>query len=299
MGVVALHAPSGWATDYVRLIASVAVPIFYLITGYFLYTEDRAHLQERLSKSIQKVLFIILITHTVYTLIDWRSIPSLEQYMLWFKWLILGQHFSGGHLWYLTALLQALLLLWLINRLGYSKYLPGLITCLAFKVVFEDYREILFGTSPSMLAANALFYSIPWVATGFTIHKCQSKLLQYKGWLYVMLISIIVAYLVRFTLEGTAQVLLTPWARFTMILSIFLFTLKNTEVGKGSPLAYIGKELSGNIYYWHDLMIRLSWAWLPSYIFASWGSSSVAILSLALAFVVVWIQGRLKINYLP
>lgn len=53
-GVVILHSPIGVLTAPIQLIASITVPIFFMITGYFLYTDDAMVLNQRLNGSIKK-----------------------------------------------------------------------------------------------------------------------------------------------------------------------------------------------------------------------------------------------------
>lgn len=300
MGVVALHAPSGWATNAVQLIASVSVPIFYMITGYFLYNADVDKLSERLVGSIKKITLVILITHAVYTLAYWQSIPPLSQYMLWFKWIVLGQHFAGGHLWYLTALLEALILFWLLVRTGYAKYIPYFVACLALKFVFEDYRELLFGSQPSMMAANALFYAIPFVALGFVFRQYKSYLTSLSCATWAMFAAIALAYINRFLLEGlVVQILLTPVARVAMVSTMFVVALQQAQWGKGSYLELVGKDLSGNIYYWHDFMIRLAMLLLGQSLFQNYGALVATVLSIVLAYGVVRLQKLISVRWLP
>ncbi|MDY5858868.1 MAG: acyltransferase [Porphyromonas sp.] len=305
LGVVILHAPLGWTTDSLRLLASVTVPIFYMITGYFLYTEDERKVGDRLSGSIRKLVIILLILNVALTLMSLDSIPPLNDWVLWVKWLILGQHYTYAHLWYLMAGLEALVLFWVMNKLGLTRFIPWLMALWLLKFVFEDYRPLLFGEPASMLAANAVFYAIPCIAAGWFVRKHQELLLRCPYLGLSLVLSIAIAFVVRFGLsdaiepQATWQILLTPIARTFMIISIFLFALRHSSYGAGGRMEYLGRELSGNIYYWHGCFITLCAAVLPAHIYDNFGALFVAVLSILFAQVVVSLQRKLGVNYLP
>lgn len=244
------------------------------------------------------------IMHISMTLISIGDIPAFNDFVLWLRWALLGWHYNYGHLWYLTALLQALIFMWIINKLGGS-YHKTLIPLLSFawilKFLFEDYSVYTLGKPASMLAANAVFYAIPMVSLGWTIRKYQTRLLKLPFLELSLLLSIIFIYLVRFALPDgeVLKVILTPLARTALIVTVFLNTLKRSSLGSGSSLEYIGQYLSGNIYYWHGAFITLASTCLPSSVFDNWAAVFVAILSLIFAQLIVSLQRKLGVNYLP
>lgn len=305
LGVVILHAPLGLAYPPLVLLASVTVPVFYMITGYFLYTEDERKVGDRLSGSIRKLVIILLILNVALTLMSLDGIPPLNNLVLWAKWLILGQHYAYGHLWYLMAGLEALVLFWIMNKLGLTRFIPWLTALWLLKFVFEDYKPLLFGEPASMLAANAVFYAIPCIAAGWFVRKHQELLLRCPYLGLSLVLSIAIAFVVRFGLsdaiepQATWQILLTPIARTFMIVSIFLFALRHSSYGAGGRMEYLGRELSGNIYYWHGSFITLCVAVLPAHIYDNFGALFVAVLSILFAQVVVSLQRKLGVNYLP
>ncbi len=106
-GVVSIHT-SFLYKDYIRVLYWTVVPLFFVITGYFLYTRDREVFLNRSSKSIKKIAKLIIILNLLFLpFIPWQEISG-EQYMLWFKWVFLGNTPGFEHLWYLTALLEGL-----------------------------------------------------------------------------------------------------------------------------------------------------------------------------------------------
>ena len=64
--VVSCHTPMGALKWLISPIAMAAVPIFFLISGYFLYSPSEEKSYERAKKSIKKIVPIFLIVQLFY-----------------------------------------------------------------------------------------------------------------------------------------------------------------------------------------------------------------------------------------
>ncbi len=302
-GVVSLHAPLGLATDYVRLVFSITVPIFFMITGYFLYTEDSDVFLKRAWKTIKKVALLILVLNLLFVPLAPIQGAFSEKYMLYFKWLVLGQTNGFGHLWYLTALLQAIMCMYgcvhlfkgrVMKMLKYFSFLWIL------AIINGSYRELLFGQPESMMNVNFVTYALPCIAFGFVVREYENFILQKKNWLILAVLAVGLTYLNRFVLQGLAyelSVLFSPWLRLSMIFTIFLWALSHKSFGTGSRLAYIGEQLSGSIYYFHGFFIFVWVQWLASaYDYSDWGFFYVLIPTVLLAYIIAKVQDRLNVH---
>ncbi len=185
IGVVSLHAPFGIATDYIRLISSVTVITFFMITGYFLQTDDVSKFLQRAWKSIKKIIPIILLLNLMFVPLAPINGNFSETYMLYFKWLVLGQTNGFAHLWYLTALVQALIVMYLLVYFFKDKGL-ALLKFLALlwlvHIINGEYKELLFGKPQSFLNSNFLTYALPSISFGLILRKYETKLLANKNW---------------------------------------------------------------------------------------------------------------------
>lgn len=80
-----------------------------------------------------------------------------------------------------------------------------------------------------------------------------------------------------------------------MILAILMLALGNKSFGAGSMVERIGRDLSGNIYYFHGLFIfMLEGVWG----YEQFGAIYIFVLSLGFAYLVVGLQRRLGIRVL-
>ncbi len=303
IGVVSLHAPFGIGTEYIRLISSVTVPIFFMITGYFLYTEDRDIFLKRAWKTIKKVALLIVILNLMFVPLAPIEGAFFEEYMLYFKWIVLGQTNGFGHLWYLTALLEAIvsmsIVVYVCKKRGISllKYFS---LFWILQLLNGPYRELIFGLPESMMNANFVTYALPCISFGFIVKEYENRFLQKNNWLFLMLFSIVLVYLNRFILQDIAynlSVIFKPWLRLTMIFTIFLWALSKKAFGSGSCFVYMGDKLSGSIYYFHGLFVFVWIEWFErAYDYSTWGFLYVLFPSIFLAYIIAKIQDSLKVH---
>lgn len=107
--VIQIHTPSSWRAFSMPLLR-IAVPVFFMISGYFILLDNGTFSLSRISKSIRKIGLIILSANIVYlalyATVLYRNgqdiIAELSSIRLWIDAIFLGGSF-GFHLWYLTA----------------------------------------------------------------------------------------------------------------------------------------------------------------------------------------------------
>lgn len=300
-GVVCLHAPMGFLSEGLVVLFQFTVPIFLMVTGYFLYTEDKEKLLAKLRGSIKKVFIIVVITHLVYTLLYLEGLPRLTDYVLWVKWLILGQHYAGGHLWYLSSLLEALIVFWVITKLGGNKYIGYGSLLIVCYLSFGMLRPLIFGSPESMMVCNAVCYGIPFVATGYLCRQHEKMLINFAPMLWIVIGFAVLALANKyFITDGSAiQILVAAFARLGLIVSLFILALQNKDCGAGSYAESLGKDLSGNIYYWHGAILTLSAYLLQGTALEDWIALPVFVVTTLLAYLIMKSQKTLGINLLP
>lgn len=293
--VVILHTPLGALTDYAKCISHTSVPLFYMITGFFLYSADAHRVSSRAFGTAKKAIVLWLICNLVYYPLGPIVGSFQDTYMLYFKWLVLGQTPSGGHLWYLMSLVQGALVIGLMFRFGLGRLFPWLMGLWFVGFLFEGYRPVFFGSEPSMMACNFVIKSLPCLAAGMWVAKERQALLRFKYWWVVLALAVTLLYADLIYLKPCvlpSYIVLAPFLTTAIILSGFLTCLSRPSVGEGTKVEYIGRALSGNIYYWHGLFIMLFTRVLTQYvdIYETYGSIIVFVLSLAFAYLLVKIQ---------
>ncbi|MDY3090485.1 MAG: acyltransferase [Porphyromonas sp.] len=294
--VVGIHtSPGGIVHDAIRPLFDMAVPFFFVVSGYFGLAGDESTTSKRLLKTLQKLVPIIAVTFLVYY--AWGHVTSGRAYSLevlkyYIYHLGVGYPPAGLHLWYLSALGGALLLLYL------SSLLPrGLRLVTAIGVVLwgidlflgPDFRLGQFWGE--VLLRTVLLDALPALSLGYFLRRYESKLLARLPLWAIVLVFVLGACAV-FIFPKTA---LSTLGVTCLVLSSFVAGLRYADVGRGSWLEAIGAKYSQGIYYWHMLIVY-SIAH-PEHRVPSWSNEALLLLCIVLsvfgAWLVEWLQQRL------
>ena len=297
ISVVALHSPH--TLPWIGL-PGLMVELFFVITGYFLFDPDLQKVQTRIWKSIKKVVPIILILQGLYALLVPPELGNpLTTYWTWFRLIFIGlTSFYSEHLWYLTALLFGLIGFGLYLRWFRGRWIPALFSLVLLWGLMDGFRPLLFGQGQSIFAFSFI-RAIPFLAVGYYIRANEQKLLRYS-WMNI--------YFVLLILMGLEMLLwgyIGHWKSFPSLIdllplrfALFMLFLAHKELGRGTWLELIGAKYSGNIYYFHMVVI-FSWERLNphfpllSEVYKYGGALIVTIVSLGIAWGVVKLQEKI------
>ena len=294
--VVTCHSPL--LLPWLR-IPGFAVELFFSITGYFLYSEDLGKVQSRIWRSVKKVIPIIVILQTFYTLIYPPNIGSItSEYWRYFQWAFLGfNNYVTGHLWYLTAMLFGLIFLGGYLRATKGRWVSFLFLLILPWIFIGPYRMLLFGKPESAFVFNFLTRAVPFLAMGYWVRANEARLLSKYRWinLYFAILSLMgLEYLLTWWLSGytyAASII----DLFPMPFAAFMLMLFYKSFGQGTWLETIGEKYSGNIYYFHIAVI-IGWKALNAHspllseIYEYGGAFIVFFISLGVAWLVVKLQ---------
>ena len=234
--VVAIHF-SSFVYDYSFLIVTVraAVPCFFLITGYFLYSNERCIEIKKIFSWIKKIAILIFLLNSFYYIYDHSKLPTIESIL---------QSFVHGyeHLWYLTSLLHGLFI-YLLLRICFSDKIICIFPLLVYALLVADQLNQVIVPMP----LNGLFVALVYIGLGYAISKYKHKLKNRI--FYCVLYAISIAFYYIFYKIDQSCFLLLILALFVNI-SFFCSFLKSDFSAK-NPLVYIGKMHASNIYYFH------------------------------------------------
>lgn len=257
--VISIHLPT--VQRILIPFAGVGTPCFLCITGYLLYSASRERELEKCKSWALKSFWLAVVFNIIYILAN-SFFFDIE--MAWMDWrfyirlLFLGTG-ASTILWYLTALFEALLILYLVIQ-----YAPKLIRFLPFLFIIalvlrnmEAYTpEFTFpgNISPIVIRNSCIITSLPFLATGYLIRKHEQRMLKAMRFTYAFPLTIallIAEYYVRGRNPHNYFFLGTyPLAVLLMLLCI---KYKNFTI---PVLGNIGKTHSPNIYYFHGLYIN-------------------------------------------
>lgn len=222
-------------------IARIAVPCFFLISGYFI------HLRLDNKEKLKKYLLHLLIVYTTwsfiylpiyYTTIEPRSLITFA---------FMGYY----HLWFLPALILGIIILLILRRIAQSDtllFISGITLFIAGYLMENNnfhYRSFY----------NGVFFGYPFIVLGYLIRKnnLEAKL-KNKILLPFLFISLGTLSLESFLGYNNNIYHNVFLSLYVLSPILFMCVLKGAEYEKSND--YIGKLASG-IYYIHILVLTI------------------------------------------
>ncbi len=245
-----------------QIIGRVAVPFFWMISGYFLFGSVYGRL-ERERKTQRKLLTLYAVAVLLYLPVNWYAGYFKEA--LWPRKLLLDFLSTGSfyHLWYLPASILGIALTgFLLRRYGYEKagaialglYLFGLLGDNYYGLTERaDFLRIFYQTIFALLpySRNGLFMTPIFLVMGADIARAGYGINRQKCLLMVLLsATLLLSEGLLLYFFGAARH--TAMYLFLLPLMFFLFLLLVEKKQKRSRIA---GDLSLLIYLLHPLMI--------------------------------------------
>lgn len=242
-------------------ITRIAVPTFFLISGYFL--RNKLNDASYLLKYSKRILLLYVIWQLLY-------LPDLIRFyhLGWFKRtdMILKLVYGYWHLWYLLATVIAVGLLYSIRNSAIRFKWMVIIFLLTIGFVFQlliqsdalhRYLNIQFVYAVMGTSRNFLFFAFPMMLVGTLYDSWQpfvSKITKYYALLWIVLL-IEVALYYRFQVKAMDFLLVLP------LLSMLTFSIVKERASFSD--APVSATLSLGIYLTHPYAIRLVYEILP------------------------------------
>ena len=249
--VVILHSQI-WGRDYIMPVLTCAVPCFFAISGYFLYSCDAAAEIRKSLRWIKKIMVLFLCLSCLYvavryvkdeTILSWRNV----------RLFVLTGLFPSNHLWYLVSLAQALSLFSLFRRFKmWSMKVLWILLMLHFM-----YRSCL---DCKIIAGHEYYffqplYSLFLVGIGYYASKNQIGKCPPLGFAVMLICAMLMKYLCicfEATLSRSTELVCNGVVPVCLLALCTRFPKCSIKF-----VAWIGKRHSANIYYYHMFVISI------------------------------------------
>ncbi len=278
IAVVFLHFRlPGYAGLITGALAKFAVPLFFMISGYYALSENQYNVKRKIihilkmTVSAECVIFVYELLKTV------AQHQSLKSYLLScfgieqiFQMLIFNKPLNYGYLWFLYALIYCYATLWILRIIKLDKTIPLAILAgggaIAFVVLGEvtalmgkDYHCSLsiFGQTISVAVFNIfIFRALPWFLMGRCFKINYEKLSNFNiPTIFLVLIGSISEIFEYYSIG---------WLQFyigTFVVSVSLFWAAMNENMRVSPnrvgfklMQHIGEKDSDFVYIAHMIV---------------------------------------------
>lgn len=257
--VVWIHYGSGWLSPIVRC----AVPIFFVITGYYYPMMVE---KGQFWRHIRKLVVMVLCASALYgamtltslirhdTLGEWVSHTFRLRHIV--ELIIFDNAMFGAHLWYFYAVLYGLFIFYLTDKWRLTKWLRY-----AVPLLFLVHFSRNFTSFPCTLVRNFLFMGLPCMMVGRSIRENRDKAIRFLSneryfWVYTFGSLLLVCgeiWLISCSSADDSDRGVREMYIFTlpMFLPYFYWALRHPNFGEGSWLATIGRKYSAYIYIFH------------------------------------------------
>ena len=276
--VVCIHQPfPGIVGLYVVAISRIAVPVFFMITGFF-YNID----ENREKTQIVKLLKIILFASILYFV--WNFIIGIAKFSVSgnidsifkvfevfnlksiLKLVFLNESPIAGHLWYLNAIVYVFLCSCILKKAKIFKvlyWITPLLLCV--DLIFGKYSIAIFGREFNALyVRNFLFVGIPYFIIGNVIryvyiqkhlNVCSHKYLLCVLMIFSALLCILEKYIILFFEINAARDHYISTTLLACVMFVLFLTAFPADNKKLKWISDIGRNNSLDIYIIHPIVI--------------------------------------------
>ena len=275
--VICIHSPfPGIIGEYILVLARIAVPMFFIISGFYYQDMVDSSKHKRQTIKIAKLVIFSNILYLVLGIIKTLLLQeSTSEYLFncfslssIAKMIVFNLSPFSGHLWYLFAILYVLFLFNVLCHFGIKIERKIYILIPVLFLLYEvlgTYSVLIFGHNiPRPLVRNFLFVGIPYFLLGYFLHTKIDKIrnLSPKILGFLIVIAYLICVLEKQVLIRVNAVAAVEHYFGTILLSLFmfLFFLKAQPYALGSGLRKIGmlgRKYSTDIYIYHQAFIDL------------------------------------------
>ena len=284
-GVVFFHVklPHYVLDGVIQAMFRFAIPLFFMVSGYFCDTSDRDKLEKKLPGKCRHILKISIIGCVYYFIFQMLIavfgdshgsmadvIDRLRQCFnvkALIEWIVFNQDPFINIMWFTFALLYCYLILWVINHFNWYHKIFWLIPVLIGIHMVMGNILTLFGMAAGKLYyRNFLFFGLPFLLLGIWIRRNREKLLarlSLKG-CYVGMAAGALFSVAEWFVFGRQEMF---FGSILFVIAAFVCALHKPEMKKNSFITTIGDKYSLFVYIVHcsfiSVLDRFAYKLLP------------------------------------
>ncbi|MBO7205178.1 MAG: acyltransferase family protein, partial [Candidatus Methanomethylophilaceae archaeon] len=249
--------------EWLLAFGRFAMPLFFIISGYFLYSKD-GHSERSLPRKAKHILLLIIFIKLLYLAIDiiyyFAGIVDLD-YLI--NALVTSEE-TTMHVWFVYALFLLYAWWWLMRhyhlnerRISFTLSAMVLILCILFGVVLRAFGVDTF-LGVSTLYINEIIYpfiGIPFFTIGYYLHMYRKEFderFSTRTLVTITIVGMIVPIMTSFYVpESTLYV----GSIFTAV-SLFMLTFRVPENRLRCRFTeFLGRDLKPSLYAYFPLVV--------------------------------------------
>lgn len=284
-GVVLFHVklPNYMVDGVIQSVFRFAIPLFFMVSGYFCDTSDRDKLEKRLPAKCKHILGISVIGCVYYFIFNVmiavfgdshgsvedvvERVTSVFEPQKLLEWVVFNQDPFINIMWFTFALLYCYFLLWVINHFDWYKKIFWCILFLLGVHMILGNVLILFGIEVSKLYyRNFLLFGLPFLLLGVWLRRNQVRVLEKisTGTTIILMAAGPLLSIAEWFVFGRRELF---FGSILFVIGAFVYALHKPEAKQKSVITAIGERYSLFVYIVHVSLIsvldRLAYKLLP------------------------------------
>lgn len=271
IAVVFIHVRfPGTFGQVIVALSRAAVPLFFIISGYYLYQPDRELVAKKLHKRAKNIAIMTSTAFLIYFVwesgVRWVG-SGIDSTFNWYKSLFTWKNLLllivcsddpvAGHLWFLLALLEAYLIFMLVNKIKGEKIVCWLAIPLSeIHIIIMSLSTVMNWGISMAIFRNAWFDGIPFLSLGYAMKAKEDWLNCHVTRILLVVLAILgvgFTLLERF-LIGNLQIFN---GTILFALSTFLLAVRYPNVKLPKALIVLGAKYSSEIYIYHWIIMEI------------------------------------------
>lgn len=278
--IIFLHIHTPYQ-EYILPLTRCAVPCFFMISGFLIYSEDKTYFEKRLKRGIKRITGILIWSTVVFMIVKFIfaihdndfSFLNLRAFV---DFILFNENPFGFHLWYIGAYLYTLIIVLVFSKNNKIEYIYWAIPILLLTdLCLGKYSIVLLHREfPVIIVRIFLCVGIPYFSIGMFLSQKQECINQINQLRIFTLLGVIIfsilsmienRILINIGMNATRDHYIS-----TTFLAISLFLLFTTyKQETPNLLSKMGEKDSLYIYIFHPLFIiffNIANKYLPSFL---------------------------------
>lgn len=258
----------GLAIDY---FARFAVPLFFMVSGYFSYSANKEKIKKKIFKqlslfSVSISLYFVYMNLLYYITINNYSILDNLQKIFSIQNILEFSLFNYtsaiiSHLWFILALICCFIFRYFtMNKDGEKKYkfIPFIIFLTYIVQIY--FLVVLAQGNLKILVRNWFAMGIPFFILGYNLNHYKEKIYKLSNIKLIVtaILGIVLIFIEKFILNRITDGVLLEFylGNILFVISMFILAINNPNLLNYNFITTIGEKYSLNIYILHYGVIR-------------------------------------------
>ncbi len=265
--------------DCVVAIARFAVPLFFMVSGYFLYNDSREKMNASIPRKVKKLLIIALVSGFVYffikyaedfflsgfkmTIIDFlKETVTVEAIV---QFVFMNQPLYNLARWFLFALIFCYVFVYILNNMKVSFKITTRLSVVLFIILFLI--QFFESTYEEEICIRLFFADVrvldifiirawPWFVFGMICRQFVSKISKFSANTCIITLVVgIVLTLIQSLLGSNPSVYI---GTVFIVIGGFFLCIRGENKQFSSYVVHVGRDLSLYVYLVHGAVISVA-----------------------------------------